>query len=73
MCLQTTSSSIRSIKGTGQLQLGAHCTFRLFYLCSKMHDSIDLLLVKNMPHQIRRLNIALDELHKDARSSPFGP
>ena len=34
-----------------------------------MHDSIYLLLVEDMPHQIGRLNITLDKLHKTMRES----
>ncbi len=36
--------------------------FRLAYLGSKVHDSVNVLGFHNMGHQVSRLNITLDKL-----------
>ena len=46
---------------TGKPLSGCYC-FLQPYLGSKVHDSVDLLLVEDMSHKIRRLDVSFYEL-----------
>ena len=46
---------------------GGCCT----YLSSKVHDSINLLLIEYMPHQISGLDVALYKLRQRRRQRQF--